>query len=399
MNLSPDTQAALLLTAPLLLGGATSDAQPLTPGEAKRLVRMLAGDGDTLSALLTPDSPAVGRAASVVSADRLRILLQRGFLLSQAIEAWQTRAIWVLGRTDAGYPVRLVERLGEDAPPVLYGCGDPGLLQGGGLAVVGSRKVDGALMEYTRGVGALAACARVTVVSGGARGIDQAAMSGALADDGSAIGVLADSLARAAIVREHRDAILDERLTLVSPYDPAAGFNVGNAMQRNKLIYAMSDAALVMCCDTGVGGTWAGAVEQLGKLRLVPVWVRPDRSSAGLLALQQKGALTWPEPKGPEALAEVLRSAQAAFAEAGGDEPATAATCAMDHGARLRETLGARGLARTEVEIAADLSLPSAEVKALLRRLVADGSLEKLVRPVRYRIRTYAPTLFDPDGL
>jgi DNA processing protein len=63
---------------------------------------------------------------------------------------------------------------------------------------------------------------------------------------------------------------MEGQLVLVSPYDPGAGFNVGNAMQRNKLIYALADAALVVNSDFEKGGTWTGAVEQLDKLKLVP---------------------------------------------------------------------------------------------------------------------------------
>ena len=42
--------------------------------------------------------------------------------------------------------------------------------------------------------------------------------------------VLADSLARAAVAGKYRSALRDGRLVLISPYDPDAGFNVGNAM-------------------------------------------------------------------------------------------------------------------------------------------------------------------------
>jgi predicted Rossmann fold nucleotide-binding protein DprA/Smf involved in DNA uptake len=97
--------------------------------------------------------------------------------------------------------------------------------------------------------------------------------------------------------REHRNLLLEDRLVLISPYDPSAGFNVGHAMQRNKLIYALADAALVVSADLGKGGTWAGATEQLEKLHLVPVFVRTtDEASAGLDALAKKGALPWPDP-------------------------------------------------------------------------------------------------------
>jgi DNA processing protein len=104
-------------------------------------------------------------------------------------------------------------------------------------------------------------------------------MRGALEASGKVAGVLADSLERAALNREPRNVLMDGQLVLISPYDPSAGFNVGHAMQRNKLIYVLADAALVVSSDYEKGGTWAGAVEQLDKLRLVPVYVRSNRET------------------------------------------------------------------------------------------------------------------------
>jgi predicted Rossmann fold nucleotide-binding protein DprA/Smf involved in DNA uptake len=184
-----------------------------------------------------------------------------------------------------------------------------GLLETGGLAVVGSRHVDDSLIDYTLQIGQLAARANKTLVSGGARGIDQAAMRGALEAGGKVCGVLADSLEKTAMNREHRNMLLDGQLTLISPYDPSAGFNVGNAMQRNKLIYALSDAALVVSSDFNKGGTWTGAVEQLDKLRFVPVYVRSTHEgSVGLDALRKKGALSWPNPQDPESFETLLNA-------------------------------------------------------------------------------------------
>lgn len=309
MELTPDTQAILLLTAPLRTGRAEpAGAEPLTPGEYKRLARFLRESQRQPSDLLGSAADEVlGQIQPPLDPERLAGLLGRGFLLSQAVERWQSRAIWVISRADAIYPRRLKKHLKEDAPPVLYGCGDPALLDSGGLAVVGSRHVDASLIENTERVGQLVAAARRTLVSGGARGIDQAAMRGALEAGGRVTGVLADSLGQAAIARSHRESLIDGRLVLISPYDPAAGFNVGHAMQRNKLIYALADAALVMSSDYQKGGTWAGAVEQLDKLRFVPVYVRSQESAGkGLEALRQKGALPWPDPMPPEALGDLL---------------------------------------------------------------------------------------------
>lgn len=312
--LSPNGQAILLLTAPLIAGQGKSSPDLLSPGEYKRLAQHLRELKHQPSDLLSPDADELlKKCQTIVDASRLQRLLGRGFLLSQVIERWQARAIWVVSRADPEYPRRLKLRLREDSPAVLYGCGDLALLETGGLAVVGSRHVDDDLIEYTMDVGRLAARAGRTIVSGGAKGIDQSAMRGALEAGGRVCGVLADSLERTAMNRESRNLLLDGQLVLISPYDPSAGFNVGNAMQRNKLIYALADASLVVSSDFNKGGTWAGATEQLEKLRFVPVFVKSSSGgSQGLEALQRKGALPWPNPNDVDALDAVLNAPAAA---------------------------------------------------------------------------------------
>ena len=80
-------------------------------------------------------------------------------------------------------------------------------------------------------------------------------------------------------------------------------------MQRNKTIYALADAALVVSSDFRKGGTWAGAIEQLEKFHFVTMYVRsngePEKS---LKALQDKGALAWPNPSDPETFSEVINT-------------------------------------------------------------------------------------------
>jgi DNA processing protein len=310
MELTLNTKAILLLTAPLITGRGRSDLDPLTVGEYKRLVRLLRESQRQPADFLGPDAGEIlMQFHPHFGPERLESLLGRGFLLSQAIERWQARAIWVISRADAAYPKRLKKRLREDAPPVLYGCGDVALLETGGLAVVGSRNVDESLIQYTERVGQLVAAARRTLVSGGARGVDQAAMRGALDAGGLAIGVLADSLEQAAINREYRKTLMNGQCVLISPYDPASRFNVGHAMQRNKLIYALADAALVVSSDYQKGGTWTGAIEQLDKLRFVHIYVRSrGEVGKGLDALRQKGALPWSDPATPEALGALLEA-------------------------------------------------------------------------------------------
>lgn len=308
---SLNTRAILLLTAPLIAGRGAPSSELLSPGEYKRLARHLREIQREPADLVAPEATSLISACShVIDEPRLQRLLGRGFLLSQALERWQSRAIWVVSRADAEYPRRLKSRLRDDSPAVVYGCGDMALLDAGGLAVVGSRHVDDSLVTYTTCVGRLAAEAGMTIISGGAKGVDQAAMRGALEAGGMVGGVLADSLEKTVLNREQRNLLLDGRLVLISPYDPGVGFNVGNAMQRNKLIYALADASLVVNADLRKGGTWAGAIEQLDRLNLVPVYVRSTGApSVGLDALLRRGAHPWPNPEDAKALRTVLAAA------------------------------------------------------------------------------------------
>jgi predicted Rossmann fold nucleotide-binding protein DprA/Smf involved in DNA uptake len=314
--ISPNTTAILMLTAPLIAGRGKRSTDLLTASEYRKLARHLRERGSQPAELLTPSAERLlDDCSRVVERARLERLLGRGFLLSQAVEHWRARAIWVVSRADAAYPQRLKARLKDDSPALLYGCGEAGLLDQGGLAVVGSRHVQEALIEFTEDVGRLTASAGRSLLSGGAKGVDQAAMRGALEAGGRVAGVLADSLERAVMRREHRNMLMDGRLVLISPYDPNAPFNVGHAMQRNKLIYALADAALVVGAEEGKGGTWAGAIEQLERLHLVPVYVRSTGdASNGLDALRKKGALPWPNPSDADGLKAVLASPSTAAA-------------------------------------------------------------------------------------
>jgi len=386
MSLSPNTQAILLLTAPLIAGRKDKPSEDLLrPAEYNRLAQFLLEEQLQPEDLLTFDAGEVfENRQQLIDKNRLERLLARGFLLSQAIERWQTRAIWVVSRADVDYPRRLKTRLKEDAPSVLYGCGDATVLDAGGLAVVGSRNVDDELITYTEDIGGLAAKTSRTLISGGARGIDQAAMRGALEAGGKVTGVLANSLERMALSREHRNLVMDGRLVLVSPYDPMAGFNVGHAMQRNKLIYALADAALVVSSDYQKGGIWTGAIEQLERLRLVPVYVRPaDKTSTGLKALQSKGALPWPNPETPEGLTEALTVGISPVKTAP-EQVESPLTPADELFAKVRELLEKIEAPTTDAEVAADLHVSKHQAKEWLQRLVEEGVLEKHTGPVRY---------------
>jgi len=422
--LTSNTQAILLLTAPLIAGRGETARDLLSLGEYNRLARILREKQQQPADLLGPGAhELIELCAQPFGRPRLDALLGRGFLLSQAVERWNARAIWVISRADAIYPKRLKSRLKEDAPPLLYGCGEITLLEKGGLAVVGSRHVDDELISFTESVGRISAEAHRSIVSGGAKGIDRAAMRGALLAGGDVAGVMADSLERAALARDHREPLMEGRLVLTSPYDPAAGFNVGHAMQRNKLIYALADAALVVTSDFEKGGTWAGAIEQLERLHFVPVFVRNGASvGKGNSALLHRGGKPWPNPQSANEFGvALLAAAESVAAEPKQDtlpltlreepvaneaaplakpidpvmsknesvtdkvQPSPEAELFEEVRAILRRELAT---ARTDEEVANLLAVTKPQAKAWLARLVEEAVLEKVIKPKPARYRT-----------
>lgn len=240
------------------------------------------------------DKPLNGWSDKSITLDRIESLLNRGSALALAMEKWLRAGLWIMTRSDSDYPVRLKQRLRTDSPALLFGCGNKALLNNGGLAVIGSRNTVEQNLAYSRELGELAAKNGYSIVSGGARGVDEASMLGALEAEGTVIGVLADSLLRAYSSAKYRKYLMANNLVLVSPFYPEAGFNAGNAMQRNKYIYCLSAAAVVVHADKK-GGTWSGATENLKK-QWVPLWVkRTSDENSGNAAIVEAGAEWIPE--------------------------------------------------------------------------------------------------------
>ena len=423
MTISPNTQAILLLTARFSKQDSTK-AKPLTPREWGRFAEWLKVQSLTPESLLSGELNGVlhGWQDKAVSAERLEALLNRGSALALSMEKWLRSGLWVITRSDPEYPRRLKQRLRGDSPAVLFGCGNKSLLNMGGLAVVGSRSANSTDLTYSTRLGALAAAEGYSIVSGGARGVDETAMKGALEAEGTAVGVLADSLLRACSSSKYREHLVDNSLVLLSPFSPEAGFNVGNAMQRNKYLYCLADAALAVHSGKK-GGTWSGSKENL-KYRWVPMWVKRNNDpEAGNDDLIREGAIAAPPDIG-DVDVRALFAVENQTAYAGSDLFGSNVEAAKEGEAIYSDDAGAHVIgsgkkattesstpnvegtppdlsfyelflakvlpicsdtAHTPDELVELLGLHKPQLNIWLKQAVADGKLEKLNRPVRYQ--------------
>jgi predicted Rossmann fold nucleotide-binding protein DprA/Smf involved in DNA uptake len=208
-------------------------------------------------------------------AAQLAELLERHGQLAFELERLERLGMWYVTVEGDGYPQLLLERLGSGAPPILFGLGGRSLFGQPGLAVVGSRDASPAALEMAREAGAQAARQGWVLVSGAARGVDAESMRGAFEAGGQVIGAAPDGLERHLRDASLRSAFADGSAAYVSPYRPDARFTVGAAMGRNKLIYCLAQAAVVVHTAAGSGGTWSGAIEAL-KHHWVPVYVSAE---------------------------------------------------------------------------------------------------------------------------
>ncbi|TVP78255.1 DNA-processing protein DprA [Thioalkalivibrio sp.] len=430
MNISTQAQAVLLLNA-WFSKPEKGEPKPLTPAEWGRLALWLRDNKRSPEGLLAEQDALADLDRwqdRSITAERVAWLLGRSGGLGLALERWERAGLWVMIRSDADYPPRLKKRLGVQAPPLFFGCGSRGLLAGSGLAVVGSRDANPDDLAFTEHLGAIAAQQGFSVVSGGARGVDEAAMLGALERSGTAVGVVADQLLRAATSSKYRKALMAGNLVLISPFNPEARFEVGNAMARNKYIYCLSDAAVVVASSQGKGGTWSGAIENL-KRGWVPLWVRKPadaRAGSGNAALVKQGG-RWlppevtalgelldvdrPKPVGGEqgglfdnppnrvksteihepsniVLASDMSEAESAITP----ESATSAVHSIDKVPDLYAVflLNLAGITRDEPmgpdELMQHLEICKTQLNEWLKRALAEGAVKKLKNPVRYRV-------------
>lgn len=310
-ELSDDSKAILLLCG--VFGGKEKpgSAKPLSITEYNTIANWLISHRISPGDLLEAESFDLlqHELVSKIDVGRVKELLSRGASLAFAAEKWMNKGIWIITRSDRNYPSRYRKHLSKLGPPIIFGVGDYRLFESDGLAVVGSRNVDKEGEEFTQEVGRHCAEHGISIVSGGACGVDQFAMLSALEAYGTAIGVMADGLMRASVSGKYRDAIVDQRLLLISPYNPEAPFNIGNAMGRNKYIYAQSRFGLIISAEKGDGGTWAGAIEELKRSNHIPIFVRKEGNvPEGNSELMKHGAIPFPNRPWKESLLTLLDS-------------------------------------------------------------------------------------------
>ncbi|MEM9796867.1 MAG: DNA-processing protein DprA [Pseudomonadota bacterium] len=223
-----------------------------------------------------------------------------------------------------GYPARLADIAG--APPVLWAQGDPALLDGPSLAIVGTRNASSLALRMARALGRDLASEGVTVVSGLARGVDAVAHDAALP---STVAVHGGGLDK---VYPAENAELAERIA-------AEGCNLserpfGLAPQardfprRNRIISGVSQAVLVVeaAAKSGSMITARDALDQGREVLAIPGHPFDGRASGCNLLLRDGATLV----RGADDVLEVLAALDRPAPPSEPERPAPPAPIVVD---------------------------------------------------------------------
>ncbi len=236
--------------------------------------------------------------------------------VAEEIERCNKTQTYLVDYYSRTYPTHLRDL--SDPPPVLYVRGNKAALSSPCVTVVGSRRADSYGLSVAQEIGAALSLHQLSVVSGMAQGIDQAAAVGALRSGGRAIGVLCcgvdvDYPSGSESLREK---ILSQGGAIVSEFPFGTTARSGYFPMRNRLMAALSAATCVVQAGAKSGALLtARAARELGR-RLYAVPGRIDlEESRGANALLSEGACMVTDPSAfAMELAERIKSGAAADA-------------------------------------------------------------------------------------
>ena len=145
-----------------------------------------------------------------------------------------------------GYPVALHAALGHRAPALLFYRGNPLILAGDCAAIVGGRTPPPEMLRLAGDCARLFSKEGLSVVSGGARGVDTAAHNAALACGGTSVVVLPQGLLTFDLPDAWRGAFREGRLLVLSEFTPKIPWHTPGAVARNATIAALSQRLCVI---------------------------------------------------------------------------------------------------------------------------------------------------------
>lgn len=250
MNNNNSKNAILLLCA-YFNNGEEEQYKPLAAVEYGKFAIWLNANNykpedlfDKLAEIFSPDPCPVSK----ITMERIEYLFSRGRSLAMALEGWERKSIWFLTRQCPNYPKLLLERLQAKAPPVLFGVGEPELLNSNICGFVGSKNDNQQLIDFSQDQALLMNEEGFTVASDCTSGSENEALLSALAAGGKGVGLVADKLLKFSLQKQYRKYLTQEKMVLISPFYPDGLTNKSSIKANKAYIHGISNSIVVINC-------------------------------------------------------------------------------------------------------------------------------------------------------
>ncbi len=211
--------------------------------------------------------------------------------MSQAITDWDIGEYpHCITEDDNAYPERIKFVMGKKSPHELHFQGNMDLLNFPSLGIAGSRKASEKGLNITADCARQAAQHNIVVVSGNATGVDFEAHYNSLKAGGKTIFVLPEGMGHFRVKKNLRDVWDWNNVLVVSQFPHDAVWRGYRAMERNKVIIALSRALIVI--EAGATGGTLDAGETMLKYEF-PLFVAdyadaPEEAKGNKILLDRK---------------------------------------------------------------------------------------------------------------
>ena len=186
---------------------------------------------------------------------RIYTLLNRGVHFSYAIENLAANQTEIVSKFDSAYPRRLTSRMRGAAPVFFYRTGNAELIGKPALAILGISGVKTTSDAREGGESLVREATKLgcAVLTGGELGVSRVAANAVLECGGTLIDVLGGGLYEHMQNEVITRLLKENRCALISLEHPEAMFTISHAIARNKVIFALADAAVILNTDNKRG--------------------------------------------------------------------------------------------------------------------------------------------------
>ena len=222
-------------------------------------------------------------------AGSIRALLERSMHLSFHLCHLSELGITPLTILSPLYPLALKEKLGQNAPIVIYAAGNTDLLSTHSVGIISSRLVGDYDISFSELVAEKLVSQGYTIVTGGAKKTAHACLAVALEHGGNVISFLSHSMQEEMTHPKTKQALKDGKLLILSASFPRQVYSDNHALVRNRYVLAFCENTIIVKTELSKGGTWH-ALAELDASHMERIYCRKVPSYEGNMRLISQGA-------------------------------------------------------------------------------------------------------------